>query len=106
VSSSPNSFEVPADRPHLRIWPRRLPYALAVPETSLWFNVEVTAARYPDKAAYVFFGRGAIKSNRAFQLARLDQFFDGDCCAETGRAEQIMAAAVARRACFKRLFCS
>jgi fatty-acyl-CoA synthase len=48
---------VPADRPHLRIWPKRLPHSLAVPETSLWFNVEVTAKRYPDKAAYVFFGR-------------------------------------------------
>ena len=57
MSPSPNTFEVPADRPHLRIWPKRLPYSLAVPETSLWFNVEVTAARYPDKAAYVFFGR-------------------------------------------------
>jgi fatty-acyl-CoA synthase len=57
LPSSPHSFEVPADRPHLRIWPRRLPYALAVPETSLWFNVEVAAARFPDKAAYVFFGR-------------------------------------------------
>ena len=34
-----------------RIWPRRLPRALAVPETSLWFNLEVAAARFPDKAA-------------------------------------------------------
>ena len=28
-----------------------------VPETSLWFNLEVSATRYPDKPAYVFFGR-------------------------------------------------
>ena len=52
VPSSSNSFEVPADRPHLRIWPKRLPPALAVPETSLWFNLEVAATRFPDKAAY------------------------------------------------------
>jgi fatty-acyl-CoA synthase len=57
VQSSSANFEVPADRPHLAIWPRRLPYALSVPETSLWFNAEVAAARFPDKAAYVFFGR-------------------------------------------------
>ncbi len=57
MPSSPNTFEVPADRPHLRIWPRRLPHSLAVPETSLWFNLEVSAERYPNKAAYVFFGR-------------------------------------------------
>ena len=54
---SSSEFVVPADRPHFRVWPRRLPHALVVPETSLWFNVAVAAARYPDKAAYVFFGR-------------------------------------------------
>ena len=38
-------------------WPARLPRHLVVPETTLWFNLEVSAARYPNKAAYVFFGR-------------------------------------------------
>ncbi len=44
-------------RPHHRIWPRRLPRAVVAPETSLWFNLEVSARRYPDKPAYLFFGR-------------------------------------------------
>ena len=44
-------------RPHHAIWPRRLPRELVVPRTSLWFNLEVSAARYPDRAAYLFFGR-------------------------------------------------
>ena len=44
-------------RPHLAIWPRRLPRALVLPETSLWFNLEVSARRFPSKAAYSFFGR-------------------------------------------------
>ena len=44
-------------RPHHKIWPKRLPRALVVPQTSLWFNLEVAAARYPDKPAYVFFGQ-------------------------------------------------
>ncbi|WP_342451218.1 long-chain fatty acid--CoA ligase [Piscinibacter koreensis] len=52
-----NDFHVPADRPHFRIWPKRLPRELVVPETSLWFNLEVAARRFPDKAAYRFFGR-------------------------------------------------
>jgi fatty-acyl-CoA synthase len=39
------------------IWPVRLPRQLVVPETTLWFNLEVSAKRYPDKAAYLFFGR-------------------------------------------------
>ncbi len=44
-------------RPHAAAWPRRLPPMLVIPETTLWFNLEVSARRYPDKAAYVFFGR-------------------------------------------------
>jgi fatty-acyl-CoA synthase len=46
-----------APRPHHAFWPARLPRALVVPSTTLWFNLEVTAARYPDKPAYLFFGR-------------------------------------------------
>ncbi len=42
---------------HFAIWPKRLPRQLALPDTSLWFNLEVSARRYPDKAAYSFFGR-------------------------------------------------
>jgi fatty-acyl-CoA synthase len=34
-----------------------MPRELVVPQTSLWFNLEVSARRWPDKAAYVFFGR-------------------------------------------------
>ncbi|HUG21201.1 long-chain fatty acid--CoA ligase [Piscinibacter sp.] len=48
---------VPADRPHLKHWPKRLPRELVVPETSLWVNMEVAALRYPDKPLYLFFGR-------------------------------------------------
>jgi fatty-acyl-CoA synthase len=49
--------ELPPTAPHFKIWPKRLPRELAVPRTSLWFNLEVAAQRYPDKAAYLFFGR-------------------------------------------------
>ncbi|MET0332945.1 MAG: long-chain fatty acid--CoA ligase [Rhizobacter sp.] len=46
-----------APRPHERIWPRRLPRELVVPETSLWFNLAVTAQRFPTKPATIFFGK-------------------------------------------------
>jgi len=48
---------LPARPPHDAVWPRRLPRQLAVPRTSLCFNLEVSARRYPDKPAYLFFGR-------------------------------------------------
>ena len=44
-------------QPHHRFWPRRLPHVLTPPATSLWDNLEVSARRYPTKAALVFFGR-------------------------------------------------
>jgi fatty-acyl-CoA synthase len=44
-------------RPHHRIWPARLPHAIELPETSLWFNLEVTATRFPNKACTLFFGQ-------------------------------------------------
>ncbi|MBT9487782.1 MAG: long-chain fatty acid--CoA ligase [Rubrivivax sp.] len=47
----------PLPAPHLAHWPRRLPRTLSVPATTLWFNLQVSAARFPDKAAYRFFGR-------------------------------------------------
>ena len=43
-------------RPHHKVWPRRLPREVVAPETSLWFNLEVSARRFPHKAAYRFFG--------------------------------------------------
>ena len=54
---NPNAVSPPANRPHHTIWPKRLPRELAVPQTTLWFNLEVAATRFPDKAAYLFFGR-------------------------------------------------
>jgi fatty-acyl-CoA synthase len=51
------SHATTSPRPHERIWPKRLPRELTVPATSLWFNVEVSARRFGDKAAYIFFGR-------------------------------------------------
>jgi len=52
-----SEFDVRADRPHFAIWPKRLPRAVIAPETSLWANLEISARRYPDKSAYLFFGR-------------------------------------------------
>ena len=43
-------------RPHHKFWPARLPHAITPPATSLWHNLAITALRYPDKPATVFFG--------------------------------------------------
>ncbi|MDM7941957.1 MAG: long-chain fatty acid--CoA ligase [Hydrogenophaga sp.] len=47
--------ERPSAQAHHRFWPRRLPLRLSPPATSLWHNLAVSALRYPDKPALVFF---------------------------------------------------
>ncbi len=44
-------------RAHFRFWPARLPHAITPPATSLWDNLAISARRYPDRVATVFFGR-------------------------------------------------
>jgi len=41
---------------HYKFWPKRLPHAITPPATSLWHNLAISALRYPDKPATVFFG--------------------------------------------------
>lgn len=38
-----------------RYWPKGLPKSLDLPKTSLFYNLEVSAVRYPDKPAIVFY---------------------------------------------------
>ena len=47
----------PPNRLHHAIWPARLPHELAIPQTTVDFNLAVSARRYPDRAAYRFLGR-------------------------------------------------
>jgi fatty-acyl-CoA synthase len=42
---------------HFRHWPPGLPRALTIPATTLSFNLETSAARYPEKTALFFYGR-------------------------------------------------
>ena len=39
-----------------KFWPKRVPRSITPPQTPLWDNLAISANRYPDKAALVFFG--------------------------------------------------
>ena len=56
-NAAPATTAAPAHYAHYAHWPKRLPYAITVPATSVWDNLAVNARRYPDKAALVFLGR-------------------------------------------------
>ncbi|MDZ4130614.1 MAG: long-chain fatty acid--CoA ligase, partial [Hydrogenophaga sp.] len=56
MSRNTTAAAVPkAVRPHHRFWPKRLPHRITPPATSLWDNLVISARRYPDKPALVFF---------------------------------------------------
>ena len=40
---------------HYTVWPRELPRSLALPRTSVFTNLEISARRYPDRNAIVFY---------------------------------------------------
>ncbi|MSQ71540.1 MAG: long-chain fatty acid--CoA ligase [Betaproteobacteria bacterium] len=44
-----------SEAPHFRFWPRGVPRTLHYPQTSLYYNLEVSAARYPDKPFLIFY---------------------------------------------------
>ena len=58
-------------RPHMAFWPARVPQAIHVPATSLWHNLATSGARYPDKAALVFFDRVTNYGELVAQAERL-----------------------------------
>lgn len=64
-------MSLPAVRPHHAIWPQRLPRELVLPETSLWFNLEVAATRFPQRAAYRFLGRPLLYADMKRQAEAL-----------------------------------
>ncbi len=59
---------------HHAVWPRRVPHSLVLPSTSLWTNLAISALRYPDKPALVFFGRVLSYRALAEQAERLAAF--------------------------------
>lgn len=42
---------------YFAFWPKRVPRSLTLPDTTLYYNLEVSATRYPQKTAVVYYGR-------------------------------------------------
>ena len=56
---------------HGPFWPKRLPRRITPPATSLWHNLAVSALRFPDKPALVFFDRVLTYAELLRQAERL-----------------------------------
>ncbi|TKV69109.1 long-chain fatty acid--CoA ligase [Marinobacter panjinensis] len=40
---------------HYAVWPKELPKSMALPQTSVFTNLEISARRYPDRTAIIFY---------------------------------------------------
>jgi fatty-acyl-CoA synthase len=69
---------------HLRHWPRLAPRNITLPETSLWFNVEVSAARYPDKPCLIFYDTVIYYSQFKREAEALAGFLQRECGVQRG----------------------
>jgi len=56
---------------HHAFWPKRLPYQLTAPQTSLWMNLQISALRYPQKVVLVFMGRTWTYSQLQFEAEKI-----------------------------------
>ncbi|QYJ17273.1 Long-chain-fatty-acid--CoA ligase [Rubrobacter xylanophilus DSM 9941] len=57
-------------RAHLEFWPRRMPTSLPLPDTGVQHNLEVSARRYPERPALVYYGE-EISYRRLLEECRL-----------------------------------
>jgi fatty-acyl-CoA synthase len=61
---------------HFAYWPKRVPHSLTIPETTLSYNLEVSATRYPNKTAIVYYGREMTYRELASEVNRLAGYLE------------------------------
>ena len=59
------------ERAHHRFWPKRMPHSIRTPRTSMWFNLVVSAQRFPNKPALVFFDQTVTYAELQKQAERV-----------------------------------
>ena len=62
---------------NLSHWPPGLPKHLELPQTSLCYNLEVSARRYPQRAAMHYYGRSISYESLQQQVEALAGYLKG-----------------------------
>src|SRR5258706_12544002 len=76
VSSSHNGT---SNRPHFAVWPEGVPHGLTLPETSVWANLEASARRFPDKAAFICYDNALTFGRLKAEAEKLAGFLQQRC---------------------------
>jgi len=64
---------------HFPHWPPGVPKTLSVPRTSIYYNLEVSARRYPDKPAIIYYGSVFSYAALEREVAALAGFLQQRC---------------------------
>lgn len=69
---------------HFRHWPPRVPRHLTLPQTNVFHNAEVSAARYPDKPFIVFYDTAVSFAEFKDEAERIAGFLQHECGVKAG----------------------
>ncbi|HTE41943.1 MAG TPA: AMP-binding protein, partial [Steroidobacteraceae bacterium] len=69
---------------HYKHWPKNLPHDITIPDTSLWFNIEVSATRFPDRNAIVFYDKTLTYGEFKLQAEKLAGYLQKKCGVKRG----------------------
>lgn len=69
---------------HLAFWPKNQPLHLTLPRTNLFFNAEVSAARYPDKPYLVYYDTPLTFLQFKEEAERIAGFLQQECGVKKG----------------------
>jgi fatty-acyl-CoA synthase len=64
---------------HFKHWPKHLPRKLSVPDTPIGFNLEVSAKRYPDKPAIIFYDKRLTYAELHREVDALAGYLQHEC---------------------------
>ncbi len=73
---------------HFRFWPEHLPKKLSVPVTAVGFNLEVSAQRYPDKPAIIFYDNKMTYAQLRAEVDALAGYLQQKC--GVGKGDRVM----------------
>jgi fatty-acyl-CoA synthase len=71
-------------RTHLKYWPKGLPVEITTPATSVFYNAEVAATRYPNKPLLIFYGTPLTYASFKDQAERLAGYLQHECGIQKG----------------------
>jgi fatty-acyl-CoA synthase len=69
---------------HFKFWPAHAQHNLVAPATNLFYNIEVSARRYPDKASLVFYDTPLSFAELFDEAERVAGFLERECGVRKG----------------------